>query len=621
MSGLSKVIVLDPDARASRQIQLGFERAGIPAAIVTGDGAIPVAEAGLVVIGGNGDATRALELIRRTRGALANARADVPIVFVGQGVRRADAVEAGADETVLAPAYLRDVVTVGRLLRGLPSGHRAHIAGNLAEITGVYSLVRALAALGRSAVLTLIRGLRRGEIRFYHGEVTSAQVGMIHGQAALHQLLLWTDARFDFEHEDVVRRQQIPLEPDELFADAERFLTTIRAESGVLSPAMVLEQDIGQIQANAKHIPTEVHGVLRMFDGYRSLADVLEDSPYRVFETLRVTQLAVAAALLREIAGARPRSSWHAMLSIEEWLIGATNPAASGAVVPVAREQSGTVRVGAKDAKSKKEKRKKKRADTPVPVARPTTDWGALVPRVVGAEVGQLAGVVPVAHAAGEIDLTAATRGVTRSEPSVRLEKVIWEPASEPTPVDPVRVPFEPDADPAPVIVIEHEPSDGVIRDRHGALDTGPKRRGPPRASAPLDAAIPDDRPPETTGEITAPRVTPLAIPAPTEPSILIADLGAVHTSIAAVATAQAVAPPTADAASPVKERAVEAVRSDATVAFSDLEEDFFRREAEAEVRAAPVPKPEVFADLDEDYQHVGFWDRLFGRKKPRRGD
>src|ERR1051325_9771479 len=37
MPGPSKVIVLDPDARASRQVQLGFEREGIPAAAVAVD--------------------------------------------------------------------------------------------------------------------------------------------------------------------------------------------------------------------------------------------------------------------------------------------------------------------------------------------------------------------------------------------------------------------------------------------------------------------------------------------------------------------------------------------------------------------------------------------------------
>ena len=149
-------------------------------------------------------------------------------------------------------------------------------------------------ALGRSAVLTLMRGLRRGEVRFFHGEVTSAQVGLIHGQAALHQLLLWTEARFDFRHEDVVRRQQIPLSPDELFADAERFLEGVRElERPAVAGDGARAGRRSAIQSLGKQIPTEVHGVLRMFDGHRVLADVLEDSPYRVFETLRVAQRAV----------------------------------------------------------------------------------------------------------------------------------------------------------------------------------------------------------------------------------------------------------------------------------------------------------------------------------------
>ncbi|MBA3452974.1 MAG: DUF4388 domain-containing protein, partial [Deltaproteobacteria bacterium] len=295
MPGLSKVIVLDPDARAGRQVQLGFEREGVPSTIAaipaeTGRLDLPTQDAGLVVVGGTDE--RALELLRRTRKHLDESKLDAPIVFAGRGILRGDAEAAGADEVMLLPAFLRDVVTVGRLLRGQPAAKRDHIVGSLGETTGVYTLVRALSALGRSAVLTLMRGLRRGEIRFFHGEVTSAQVGLIHGQAALHQLLLWTEARFEFHHEDIVRRQQIPLSHDELFADAERFLEGVRDSSGTLSPSMVLEQDLPRIHTLGKQIPTEVHGVLRMFDGHRVLADVLEDSPYRVFETLRVAQRA-----------------------------------------------------------------------------------------------------------------------------------------------------------------------------------------------------------------------------------------------------------------------------------------------------------------------------------------
>ena len=430
MSGLSKVIVLDPDVRASRQIQLGFEREGLPAAVVQ----LPVDstklalfngsgddDASLVIVGGNME-SRALDLIRRTRALLDEAHVDAPIVFAGRGVRRTEAEAAGADEVVLQPVHLRDVVTVGRLLRGSPAHQRRHLVGNLAETTGVFTLVRALAALGRSAVLTLIRGLRRGEVRFYHGEVTSAQVGVIHGQAALHQLLLWTDARFDFRHEDVVRRQQIPLPHDELFADAERFLATVRSSSGALSPSMVLEQNVVKIHSLGNQIPTEVHGVLRMFDGHRVLADVLEDSPYRVFETLRVAQRALDVGLLRQASVPRPKATWRAVLAIEEWLVGNNDrprhptETESG---PIQTVDTGPV------LKGSRRKRKKRRANTPLTVpaiqTKPEIDWGALVPRVVGAEAGPLAGVVPAGHASGEIVLSPASR----EEPREKLEALM----------------------------------------------------------------------------------------------------------------------------------------------------------------------------------------------------
>ena len=407
MEGPSKVIVLDPDPRAGRQVQLGFEREGIAVAVVQDIGKVELGpDTGLALVGGTNG--RAVELVRRTRQLLAAGNVDIPIVSTGRGVSRGELEAAGADEIIAGPTYLRDLVTIARIMRGAPADHRDHFVGSLVETTGMYTLVRALASLGRSAVLTLIRGLRRGEVRFHHGEVTSAQVGLIHGQAALHQLLLWTDARFDFSHEDVVRRQQIPLSPEELFADAERFLEGVRETAERLSPSMVLEQDVQRVQSLGKQIPTEVHGVLRMFDGHRVLADVLEDSPYRVFETLRVAQKAMEAGLLRPVESQRPKATWRAVLAIEEWLVGSETRDA--VVERTAKLDSGPVAIGGgPKPKSSRKKRKKKRANTPVavPITKAEIDWGALVPRVIGAEVGPLSGVVPAMDAHGEIETSS----------------------------------------------------------------------------------------------------------------------------------------------------------------------------------------------------------------------
>jgi hypothetical protein len=419
-SGPSKVVVLDPDARASRQVQLGFEREGIETVAPAVPADLGKLELGLT----NGDAPGLalvggsdIDLVRRTRELLVAGNADVPILFTGHGGKPDDVIAAGADAVLSHPVYLRDVVTIGRILRNVPREHRDHLVGSLVETSGVYALARALCALGRSAVLTLIRGLRRGEIRFYRGEVTSAQVGLIHGQAAFHQLLLWTDARFDFAYEDIVRRAQIPMSAAELFKDAERFLEGVRESADLLSPSMVLEVDTQRVQSLGTQVPTEVHGVLRMFDGHRVLADILEDSPYRVFETLRVAQKAMEAGLLRTVAEQRPKTSWRAVLAIEEWLVGSeTRDSVSERTAPL---ETGPVGRQSKPKFKKKGKRKKSPSPNvptkPIGEPKPTDiDWGALVPRSIGAEVGSLSGVVPAMDAHGEID--AATREKKREK-------------------------------------------------------------------------------------------------------------------------------------------------------------------------------------------------------------
>src|SRR5437868_6415937 len=104
MPGLSKVIVVDPDVRAGRQVQLGFEREGVPTAAIPAGQAnaatldlpvdLPGDDVGLVVVGGvNG---QGLELVRRTRALLDDRRIDAPIVFAGRGVERGSAEGAGA---------------------------------------------------------------------------------------------------------------------------------------------------------------------------------------------------------------------------------------------------------------------------------------------------------------------------------------------------------------------------------------------------------------------------------------------------------------------------------------------------------------------------------------------
>ncbi|MBK7535845.1 MAG: DUF4388 domain-containing protein [Myxococcales bacterium] len=381
MSGPAKVIVVDADPAVSAALRFGLLRAGLAAsAVATSTDFAQVAQgASLVLVGDDsGAGGGGAAVVGQVRQRLDAARLSTPILYIGDHATRRDVEQAGADEAVLGPVFLRDLAQVARIM--LCERRAEGWGGTLAELAGVLGLARALSALGRSGVLTLTRGIRRGEIRYYHGEITSAQVGIIHGQAAFHQLLLWTEARFDFRQELVVRRQQIPLPPEEVMADAERFLESIRDIAGGLSPSVVLDVIPERIGALAIKIPTEVHGILNMFDGRRMLVDILEDSPYRVHETLRVVRKGFESKVLRVVPQARSRRAWREPLPIEDWLLGNDSPT-PGLLGDDTDPDSG---------------RRHKRDSGPL-------EWAALVPRTSNLDMPTLSPIVPASKVAGEI--------------------------------------------------------------------------------------------------------------------------------------------------------------------------------------------------------------------------
>ena len=442
MSVISRLILVQPDERLRESLRFGFEREGVlVTSVEPGEDfdTTVFAEPAQLVIAGGRDADEARRVLAQVRWAIDAAPAALPVLYVGNGIAREQALGEGASEFLGRPAFVRDAVTMAKLLACPRADNPKVLCGELGEHFGLFYLVRALSSVKRRGVLTLVRGLRRGELRFYDGEVTSAQVGVLHGLAALHQLLLWTEARFEVRPENVVRRLQIPLTPAELFADAERFLAELRQVSGSLSPSDVFERDEQQISRVEGTIPVEVESVLELFDGIRTVADVVEDSAYRVFETLRMANRLGELGLV-VLRAARPRHKAHTALAIEEWLVGAARnrfepgeAASDGAPVHVVVRRSEPIgplpgepaSPPSLKGKSKKKKRRRGRrgrsGDAAAQATHPATqvparssadplvvDWESLLPQGAGAGLAS-SPVVPSTVAAGEISVSQAS--------------------------------------------------------------------------------------------------------------------------------------------------------------------------------------------------------------------
>lgn len=621
MTAPTKVFLVDADPRRHAALRYAFgqllpaggefELRSLPAAelpALTADGGV------LVVAASARDQLRAYRAAGGGVPALmyAPALATVASEEAAADLLRAAQARAlgdGASEVVFAPGYLRDLVLATRLLAG-PGERVGQYVGTLGTFAPVLALLRAVSALGRSGVLTLRRGFRAGEVRYCDGEVTAVQVGGHHGQAALHQLLLWSEGRFDFRREDVVRRRQIPLPPEELFADAERFLGGVRDASSGLAPVSLLELDAAVAQANADKIPSEVQGVLRLFDGNRALGDILEDSPYRVFETLRVVARARDLRLLKPAAQPVKAPAWQPRLDLERWLVGAFAAAPEASAAAPAPKGKGA------------------RRKTPNPRAAAAAgdiDWGVLAPRVVGAELLGLSGVVPAAAMTGEIIVAGPVAPAPAEAPATRkAEREGLEALTDAAGRDlfaGVAVPrtLTPSA-PAPSATASGggQVTGAVAGEISGEIDAAARSARTRTSSA---------HPVAASGEIVPrprPVTAPLSAPA-VEPAILVADLAAAHIVAdqaadqlpAAPAAAVAVASAPAPVDAPAVVAKIEQARADAA-AFSDDEERFFQSGV---VKTVPVPKQEVFKDLDSDYQPVGFWDRLRGKKPTNHGE
>ena len=318
-------LLIDADSHGLEALTYGFEREGLKvtrsselarAAQLAATGSPAGAVVALQTL--TEDALRVIAELRRTR-------PELPILALGPGTVQGAATLAGATDFLRGPSFLRDVVSVARL--GLlavrksaePRGRtRAdEVPLRLSEYRGVFYLLRALSACGRSAILGMARGNRRAELRVYQGGLVAANVGALQSLPALHHALLWEEAALTIKLQPIPKHTMMTLTPQEVLDESERFLRDFAhgvRDLGAADTLYVVAAAAKQMQLPGMQ-RTEIAPLLRLFDGKRVLADVVSESPFRIFDTIRmIRRLRDAGALLMHDAkpGAGPSmlSEW-----------------------------------------------------------------------------------------------------------------------------------------------------------------------------------------------------------------------------------------------------------------------------------------------------------------------
>jgi CheY-like chemotaxis protein len=302
MTQPSSLILVDADLHGLETLTYGFEREGCKVTRTSDlSRAVQLSRSGspaLAVVMLREPTQTALDVIS----ALHGIHRKMPILALGDAALQTTARAAGASDYLRTPTFIRDVVNVAKMSAYGDAGE-----GLLSEYHGLFYILRAMSAIGRSGVLRLARGPRRAEIRFKDGKVVAATVRALQHLPALHHLLLWEEARVSIAGGAISKPSQFPLSAQEVLDECERFLRDFAHAARDLGPPNTIYQPVAEPRpAVAGLQPSQMAPLLRLFDGKHGLADVVEESPFRIFDTIRMIRRLVEGGVLSTNAGRRP---------------------------------------------------------------------------------------------------------------------------------------------------------------------------------------------------------------------------------------------------------------------------------------------------------------------------
>jgi hypothetical protein len=308
MSSLHAALIVDADPKGLEALVYGFQGADwrVTACPTPETASLLVKASGaeIVVIASRADHDKAHALIRQIRGK--EAYRTLPLLVLGPEELRKPLKENGDVDLLPLPAFVRDVLTASQLLveAGASAAQRPGEEPTFSlPITAAttLSLIRTLCGLARSGLLQLERKGRHGEIMFHEGELTAAQVVQLQGMAAVQHVLIWNDGALKLHLRPVVRRGQLHQSAQEFLEEVDRFQRDFtHAMKDIGPPVTVYSTSEDRLQHSNSAVPAEVTPVVRLCDGQRTLSDIIDESPFRVLDTVRILgRLAELAILVR----------------------------------------------------------------------------------------------------------------------------------------------------------------------------------------------------------------------------------------------------------------------------------------------------------------------------------
>ena len=251
-------------------------------------------------------------------------------------------LELGGDDYLTKPIYIKEIVTRVKMILQKAEKERIEkrettkggFGGSLADM-GVVDLVQTF-EIGRKTGTINIQGDRVGAIYFKEGRVIDAELGRLKGENAFYRMLNTFEGQFEVQFTPLDRPERIEVSTQGLLMEGMRRLDEWGRMLEQLPPLeTVFEIDYHQLAERLSEIPDEVNGLLRLFDGKRTLSRVVEDSDFEDLAALGIISKLYFEGLIRELGNVPQEPIQSGKPGIEEWLHAAAPPAPPAPPMPV----------------------------------------------------------------------------------------------------------------------------------------------------------------------------------------------------------------------------------------------------------------------------------------------
>ena len=226
--------------------------------------------------------------------------AKIPFIFLtGQTAieHKIRGLELGVADYLTKPIYIKEITTrVGLLLQRTQRERieeqrdsRTRFAGHISDM-GVVDLIQTIEVSRKTGVIYFQREPgRRAAIYFRDGKVIDAEAGHLMGEDAVYRLLTWNDGEFEVQFRSVRRKDVISASSQGLLMEGMRRLDEWgRHLEQLPSLDSAFEVDAAELSDRLPELPDSLNSILKLFDGRRTLMQIIDASDFGDLECLEV---------------------------------------------------------------------------------------------------------------------------------------------------------------------------------------------------------------------------------------------------------------------------------------------------------------------------------------------